>query len=228
MAMQSSGPKAPERAAPELWYARAPQDVASAFGVDPASGLSAARVAELLAENGPNALPEEKPKPAWRRFVEQYRSYMQIVLVVAAIVSLAIAEWSTAILLVLLTLLNAIVGLRQEGKAESAMNALKSMLTATARVRRDGTESEIPAEQLVVGDVVHISAGDQVPADGRLHRGPRAADRRVGPDRRERARLEGRHDPAEGHHGPGGPVEHGVHAHPGHPWQRCRGHHRDR
>ncbi|MFJ6836097.1 cation-translocating P-type ATPase [Streptomyces sp. NPDC091209] len=168
MGMQSSGPRAPERAAPELWYARAPQDVASAFGVDPASGLTAARVAELLAENGPNALPEEKPKPAWRRFVEQYRSYMQIVLLVAAVVSLAIAEWSTAILLVLLTLLNAVVGLRQEGKAESAMNALKSMLTATARVRRDGTESEIPAEQLVVGDVVHITAGDQVPADGRI------------------------------------------------------------
>ncbi|MFE2537014.1 cation-translocating P-type ATPase [Streptomyces sp. NPDC059371] len=168
MAMQSSGPKAPERVAPELWYAREPQDVASAFGVDPASGLTAARVAELLAENGPNTLPEEKPKPAWRRFVEQYRSYMQVVLLVAAVVSLAIAEWSTAILLVLLTLLNAVVGLRQEGKAESAMNALKSMLTATARVRRDGTESEIPAEQLVVGDVVHITAGDQVPADGRI------------------------------------------------------------
>ncbi|MEU0430147.1 HAD-IC family P-type ATPase [Streptomyces sp. NPDC006290] len=168
MGMQSSGPRAPERAAPELWYARAPQDVASAFGVDPASGLTAARVAELLAENGPNVLPEEKPKPAWRRFVDQYRSYMQVVLLVAAVVSLAIAEWSTAILLVLLTLLNAVVGLRQEGKAESAMNALKSMLTATARVRRDGTESEIPAEQLVVGDVVHITAGDQVPADGRI------------------------------------------------------------
>lgn len=168
MAMQSSGPKAPERVAPELWYARDPQDVASAFGVDPTSGLTAARVTELLAENGPNALPEEKPKPAWRRFAEQYRSYMQIVLVVAAVVSLAIAEWSTAILLVLLTLLNAVVGLRQEGKAESAMNALQSMLTATARVRRDGTESEIPAEQVVVGDVLHISAGDQVPADGRI------------------------------------------------------------
>ncbi|MFD6550848.1 cation-translocating P-type ATPase [Streptomyces sp. NPDC058398] len=168
MAMQSSGPKAPERVAPELWYARDPQDVASAFGVDPASGLSAARVAELLAENGPNALPEEKAKPPWLRFAEQYRSYMQIVLVVAAVVSLAIAEWSTAILLILLTLLNAIVGLRQEGKAESAMNALQSMLTATARVRRDGTESEIPAERVVVGDVLHISAGDQVPADGRI------------------------------------------------------------
>ncbi|MET9899649.1 HAD-IC family P-type ATPase [Streptomyces sp. NPDC006446] len=168
MGMQSSGPTAPERVAPELWYARSPQEVASAFGVDPASGLTAARAAELLAQNGPNALPEEKPRPAWRRFVEQYRSYMQIVLVVAAVVSLAISEWTTAILLVLLTLLNAIVGLRQEGKAESAMNALKSMLTATARVRRDGTESEIPAEQLVVGDVVLISAGDQVPADGRI------------------------------------------------------------
>ncbi|MCX5008198.1 HAD-IC family P-type ATPase [Streptomyces sp. NBC_00638] len=168
MGMQSSGPTAPERVAPELWYARSPQEVASAFGVDPASGLTAARAAELLAQNGPNALPEEKPRPAWRRFVEQYRSYMQIVLVVAAVVSLAISEWTTAILLVLLTLLNAIVGLRQEGKAESAMNALKSMLTASARVRRDGTESEIPAEQLVVGDVVLISAGDQVPADGRI------------------------------------------------------------
>ena len=70
MAMQSSGPKAPERAAPELWYARDPQAVASAFGVDPTSGLTAARVTELLAENGPNALPEEKSKPAWRRWRE--------------------------------------------------------------------------------------------------------------------------------------------------------------
>src|SRR4029453_82924 len=63
---------------------------------------------------------------------------------------------------------NAVVGLRQEGKAESAMNALKSMMKAIARVRRDGVEAEIPAEQLVVGDVVLIAAGDQVPADGRI------------------------------------------------------------
>ena len=65
-------------------------------------------------------------------------------------------------------MLNAVVGLRQEGKAESAMNALKSMMKATARVRRDGAEAEIPAEQLVVGDVVLLAAGDQVPADGRI------------------------------------------------------------
>ena len=68
----------------------------------------------------------------------------------------------------LLTLLNAVVGLRQEGKAESAMNALKSMMKATARVRRDGAEAEVPAEELVVGDVVLLAAGDQVPADGRI------------------------------------------------------------
>ncbi|MFB7217611.1 cation-translocating P-type ATPase [Streptomyces sp. NPDC056227] len=153
---------------PADWYARSPQDVASALGVDPAVGLSAVRVAELLAANGPNALPEEQPRPAWRRFLDEYRSYMQIILVAAALVSFLIKQWSTAILLVLLTLLNAVVGLRQQGKAESAMNALKSMMKATARVRRDGTESEIPAEQLVAGDIVLIAAGDQVPADGRI------------------------------------------------------------
>jgi hypothetical protein len=68
--------------------------------------------------------------------------------------------------LILLTVFNAVVGMRQEGKAESAMNALKSMMKATARVRRDGVEAEIRAEQLVVGDVVLMAAGDQVPADG--------------------------------------------------------------
>jgi Ca2+-transporting ATPase len=71
-------------------------------------------------------------------------------------------------MLFVLSLINAITGLRQEGKAESAMNALKSMMEATARVRRDGVEAEIPAEQLVVGDVILIAAGDEVPADGRI------------------------------------------------------------
>src|SRR5690242_13232094 len=150
------------------WYARPPAEVTAALDVNPAVGLTAARAAELLAANGPNALPEEKPKPGWRRFLEEFRSYMQIILVAAAVVSLLIKEWSTAVLLILLTVLNAVVGMRQEGKAESAMNALKSMMKATARVRRDGTEAQIPAEELVVGDVVLISAGDQVPADGRI------------------------------------------------------------
>ncbi|MFB6984356.1 cation-translocating P-type ATPase [Streptomyces scopuliridis] len=150
------------------WYAHTPEEVVAAFGVDPPVGLSGARATQLLTAHGPNSLPEEKRAPAWRRFLAQYRSYMQIVLVAAAVVSLLIQEWTTAILLIVLTLVNAVVGLRQEGKAESAMNALQSMMKATARVRRDGTEAEIPAEQLVIGDIVLIAAGDQVAADGRI------------------------------------------------------------
>ncbi|MGW6984748.1 cation-translocating P-type ATPase [Streptomyces sp. NPDC054932] len=168
MTVRSDSVAEQPRAGGDEWYARSPGEVVAAFGVDPASGLSAARAAELLTAHGPNALPEEQRTPAWRRFLAQYRSYMQIVLLVAAIVSLVIQEWTTAILLIVLTLLNAVIGLRQEGKAESAMNALKSMMKTTARVRRDGREAEIPAEQLVTGDVVLVSAGDQVPADGRL------------------------------------------------------------
>jgi Ca2+-transporting ATPase len=150
------------------WYSRSPEAVASAFEVEPDTGLTAGKAAERLKANGPNALPAEKAKPGWRRFVDEYRSYMQIILLVAALVSLVIQQWSTAVLLVLLTVLNAVVGLRQAGKAESAMNALKSMMKASARVRRDGSESQVPAEQLVVGDVVLLTAGDQVPADGRI------------------------------------------------------------
>jgi len=150
------------------WYSRSPEEVAEALGVGPSAGLTAARAAELLSANGPNALPEEKPKPGWRRFLDQYRSYMQIILVAAAVVSLLIKEWGTGVVLLALTVLNAVVGMRQEGKAESAMNALKSMMKAVARVRRDGVEAQIPAEELVVGDVVLITAGDQVPADGRI------------------------------------------------------------
>lgn len=147
-----------------------PEDVAHLLEVDPEVGLTDARVAEQRAAHGPNALPEEQTRPALLRFLDQYRSYMQIILVAAAVVSFAIAQWSTAILLVALTLLNAVVGLRQEGKAASAMNALRSMMKNTARVRRAGAESEIPAEDLVPGDVVLVTAGDQVPADGRIVR----------------------------------------------------------
>jgi P-type Ca2+ transporter type 2C len=152
----------------QRWYARSPAEVAAELSVDPAVGLAAARAADLLSANGPNALPEEKPPPGWLRFLRQYRTYMQIILVAAAVVSLVIREWSTGVLLLALTVLNAVVGLRQEGKAESAMNALKSMMKATARVRRNGSESQIPATDVVLGDVVLISAGDEVPADGRI------------------------------------------------------------
>src|SRR5689334_16348854 len=92
-------------AATQAWYARTPAEVAKELGVDPAVGLSGARADELLRTNGPNALPEEKPRPGWLRFLDEYRTYMQIILLVAAAVSLAIREWGTAALLLMLTLL---------------------------------------------------------------------------------------------------------------------------
>ena len=150
------------------WHALAPDEVAARLGVDPATGLTAATAAQRLQQNGPNALPAEKTIPGWRRFLDEYRSYMQIILLIAAVVSFAIGEWSTGAVLTLLTVVNAMVGLRQAGKAESAMNALKSLTKRTARVRRDGVEASIPAEQVVIGDLVLLTAGDDVAADGRI------------------------------------------------------------
>ncbi len=168
MTQSASSQSAGSGNAAVLWYALNGTEVASALGVDAATGLSTERAATLLAAHGPNALPEEKSKPGWLRFIDQYRTYMQLILIGAAIVSAAVGEWNTAILLIALTLLNAVVGLRQEGKAESAMNALKSMMKVTARVRRGGSELAVPAEVVVVGDVVLLAAGDEVPADGRI------------------------------------------------------------
>ena len=107
------------------WYSRSPASIAETFGVDPARGLTASAAADRLRADGPNALPEEKPKPGWLRFLDEYRSYMQIILIAAAFVSLVVQEWGTAVLLLLLTVLNAVIGLRQKDKAESAMNALR-------------------------------------------------------------------------------------------------------
>ncbi|GGL87968.1 ATPase [Streptomyces fumigatiscleroticus] len=156
------------RAAPEAPWQQPPEAVAQALGVDPAVGLTPAQASQRLSRHGPNSLPEERPRPGWRRLLDQYRSYMQVILVVSAVVSLVVREWATAVLLLVLTLLNAVIGMRQEGRAASAMNALKSMMRTTARVRRDGREAVIPAEKVVVGDIVLIAAGDDVPADGRL------------------------------------------------------------
>src|SRR6478736_884738 len=163
IARQSTGSNGSVR-----WYALTPQDVAQRLGVDAAAGLPAATAAQRLAQNGPNALPAEEPPPGWRRFLAQYAAYMQIILVIAGGLSLAIGQWSTGAVLLLLTAVNAAVGMRQEGKAESAMNALKSMTKREARVRRDGVEATIPAEQVVIGDLVLLAAGDDVAADGRV------------------------------------------------------------
>ena len=148
--------------AAETWYALSADDVAKRLDVDPADGLSAAKAAELLKRNGPNALPAEATVPGWKRFLGQYKSYMQIILVAAAAASVLIGEVSTGIAVLAITALNAIGGMRQQGKAESAMNALQSMLKASARIRRDGVEVKVEADQVVAGDVVLLTAGDDV------------------------------------------------------------------
>ncbi|WP_433077903.1 cation-translocating P-type ATPase [Dactylosporangium sp. CA-052675] len=139
--------------------------------VEPLSGLSGAEVSSRRAAHGPNRLAESRKEPWWRAFLRQYADPMQIVLLCAGIGSLyPLKQFGTGILLLALTLLNAVLGLRQEGKAAAAVGALQKMMIVKARVRRDGHLTEVPAEELVPGDVVQVEAGDLVPADGRLVR----------------------------------------------------------
>jgi Ca2+-transporting ATPase len=151
------------------WYALEPDEVATRIGVDVTSGLTAAEAASRLASVGPNKFAVAEVEPRWRAFVRQYRDPMQIVLLVAGIGSIyPLHELGTGLVLLFLTLFNAVLGLRQEGKAAEAVAALQKMMIVKARVRRDGELMQIPAEQLVPGDIVSIEAGDVVPADGRL------------------------------------------------------------
>ncbi|MEV0273447.1 cation-transporting P-type ATPase [Hamadaea sp. NPDC050747] len=150
-------------------YARSYADVAAAAGVRPEQGLSSSEAQARLTKYGPNRLAGGKKESALAAFVRQYRDFMQIILLVAAIVNLIVTKsWSTTIVLAGLTVFNAVIGLRQEAKAEESVRALQQMMKTIARVRRDGQAVEIDAEQLVPGDVVLLEAGNRVPADGRV------------------------------------------------------------
>ena len=138
-------------------------------GVEAATGLTAAEAKSRLATYGPNKFAEAKVDPIWLRFLRQYQDLMQLVLVVAGIVSIVIVGTvSTGVLLLLLTVFNALMGLSQEGKAAAAVSALQEMMILESRVRRDGQLTQLPAEELVPGDIVSVEAGDLIPADGRL------------------------------------------------------------
>ncbi len=169
MAVTEVAPQ-PETAAPEQpWFAISEEAAAQELGVDPSRGLSASEASSRLEEHGPNKFTEAAPEPRWHAFVRQYRDPMQIVLLVAGIGSLyPLKELGTGLVLLFLTVFNAVLGLRQEGKAAAAVAALQKMMIIKARVRRDNELAQLPAEQLVPGDVVSIEAGDLVPADGRL------------------------------------------------------------
>jgi len=151
------------------WHTLSVERVLRAVEADAQRGLSSAEAASRSGRFGPNMLAASRAEPGWLAFIRQYSDPMQIVLLAAGVLSLfPLRQLGTGLLLILLTLGNAVLGLQQEGKAEAAVAALQKMMIVTARVRRDGQEAEIPAGQLVPGDVVSIAAGDIVPADGRL------------------------------------------------------------
>jgi P-type Ca2+ transporter type 2C len=153
------------------WHALSADSVLRAEQVDERQGLSSAEVQARAQRFGPNKFESAKAEPRWRAFLRQYADPMQIVLLVAGVGSLyPLKELGTGTLLLALTVFNAALGLRQEGKAAAAVAALQQMMIVRAKVRRDGQLTEIPADQLVPGDVVAIEAGDIVPADGRLLR----------------------------------------------------------
>ena len=151
------------------WHGMESDEVCAQLQADSTGGLDADDVERRRAQYGPNKLAEAEKEPGWHAFLRQYRDLMQLVLVGAAIVSMvALQEFSTGIAILGLTVLNAILGLNQEGKAAESVAALQKMLLIKAHARRGGSVADIPAEELVPGDIVSFEAGDKIPADGRL------------------------------------------------------------
>jgi Ca2+-transporting ATPase len=151
------------------WYGMDLSAVADSLGVDPERGLSAEEARSNLTTHGPNRLTAAKKESGFRAFVRQYQDFMQIILLVAAAVNALVTDDAgTTILLAGLTVFNAVIGLRQEAKAEESVAALAKMMKTIARVRRGGQAIEIDAQEVVPGDVVLVEAGNLIPADGRI------------------------------------------------------------
>ena len=135
-----------------------------------AEGLSVGEASRRLAQHGPNEIAREQPPSAWRIAVGQLRDPMNIMLIAVTVVSLLISQFSTAVIVAFLILLNLILGTRQELKARASVDALAKMQVPESRVVRDGSVRSVPAVEIVPGDIVQLEAGDIVPADGRLVR----------------------------------------------------------
>jgi Ca2+-transporting ATPase len=156
-----------------------PDEVLAALGVDAASGLPSAEVRARVGRWGPNALRSLPPVPAWRKLLAQFADPLVLLLVAAAVVSAGV--WLReelhegrsglpfeALAILAIVLLNAAMGYVQEARAEQAIAALRRMSAARARVIRDGTRLEVPATDLVPGDIIRLEEGDAIPADARL------------------------------------------------------------
>ena len=138
------------------------------FGVNSQEGLSSTEAQERLAKYGPNAFQEKKPKTKLQMFLSQLRDPMIYILFGAVVISLFLKEFSDSVIILAVILLNAVIGMVQESKAEKSLEALKKLSSPSALVRRGGHPIEIPASELVVGDIVLLEAGRIIPADLRL------------------------------------------------------------
>ena len=162
------------------YYSRRTEEVLAELGTDPLLGLKEDRVIAQREIYGKNQLKENKKKSIFARFIDQFKDVMIIILIAAAAVSFTLAcieaangghgEFFEPVLILIIVILNAVMGVIQEGKAEKALDALKGMSAPHARVIRGGIEMIIEAEDLVPGDIIMLEAGDFVPADARLIR----------------------------------------------------------
>ena len=150
------------------WYLQNVAEVLERLQVDPQEGLSGAAVAARQEHFGLNEIAETSRRGPWRILLGQFTDFMILVLIVAAIVSGVVGEPRDTVAIVVIVLLNAVIGAVQEFRAERAVAALRAMSAPEARVRRDGEVLDLPAIQLVPGDIVLLEAGMIVPADLRL------------------------------------------------------------
>jgi Ca2+-transporting ATPase len=135
------------------------------LSVTPDGGLSSAEAAARLARYGPNELPRARRTPLWRMIASQLRDPLVIVLLVAAVLTLATGDWTDAGVIVVVIVVNTTAGLTQEVKAGQAIAALSELTAPEARVLRDGEQRTLPATEVVAGDMLVLAEGDIVPAD---------------------------------------------------------------
>jgi Ca2+-transporting ATPase len=131
-------------------------------------GLSDAEAAKRLEKNGPNELRQKPSKKIWQMLWSQITDPMVLILIGAAAFSFILKEWTEAFVILTIVVLNAVIGIVQEKKAESSIQALRSISAPNAQVLRQGEESIIPANEIVVGDIVFLEDGSMIPADMRL------------------------------------------------------------
>ena len=156
-------------------HSKSNEEILNEYNVSVEKGLSDAEVTANREKYGENKLREKKKKTTLQRFLEQFKDVMIIILLIAAVISFVVAiiegnpkEFFEPVLILLIVFLNAIMGVVQESKAEKALDALQNLSAPHARVIRNGVEKVIDAAELVPGDVIHLEAGDFVPADSRL------------------------------------------------------------